>query len=259
MGDMTSEDNESNSEPMIRAYQLSEESSEFEEIEVESGINLQDLLDPTLIIYFIEPGKYRSFIWTGREVSVRMKFVAAQKASQVRDQISPAIRITTIDQDQESTEFQVFIGAEEEQKITYEQTGPAYEGKTEDDALLQDISREKLLLILEKISVPEGYYRDMVIEGRHLYGYQENYQEYMGQIIKERKLFSLEEKVEDGPYIAKGLVPRLIMRFNQVIAIDLLRPLSDKEKIELEEEEKKVEEFNNPAVLFQKETNKSGT
>ena len=55
------------------------------------------------------------------------------------------------------------LGLVEEIDLEAAQTGPAYEGTEEDLELLESLSREKILLILEKAGVPKGYERKMII------------------------------------------------------------------------------------------------
>ncbi len=68
-------------------------------------------------------------------------------------------KITAVDQDNETQGFLVMIGLAEEIDYDQVQTGPAYEGTTEDLELLKTMSREKILLLLEKAEPsgdPEG-------------------------------------------------------------------------------------------------------
>jgi len=133
---------------------------------------------------------------------------------------------------------------EKEETFEQEQTGPAYEGTAEDDKLLKNLTLEKIVLLLEKISLPEGYKREMVIDGNNIYGYLETHKEYLGQIIKERKLYRLKESIPDGTYLAKDLIPRILISYNRVVLTELIRKLTP-EEIKLEnEEESKIYELN---------------
>ncbi len=238
-------------EPEIRVYQLNDELAEFEELELEADVHLYEILKPSLVLYFIKASKYRSYIWAGSETSVRMKFIAASAASNIRDQIGPAIKISTVDEHEESHAFKIMVGLEEEKVVEdEEQTGPAYSGKAEDDVLLENLTLENIVLLLEKIGCPEGYAREMIIDGKNIYGYQEIYKEYLGEIIKERKLYRLKEKVPDGPYLAKGLIPRMLMSYNRVVLTELLREMTP-EEIEMEEQnEMKIRDTKSPDAPF---------
>ncbi len=239
----------------VRVFQLNDEKAEFEELELDPELELQEILKSNLILYFIQASTYKSFIWIGKETSNRMKFIAAKKATVVRDSIGPAIKISTIEEDDEPIPFKVMIGTyvpeivEEEE----EQIGPAYEGSEGDESLLVELSLDKIVLMLEKIGCPEGFRREMVLYGKNIYGYQEYYREYMGEILKERKLYPLEEKVPDGSYLTKGLTPRILLSYNRVVLVELLHELSAEElEKETNEKQKLRDVKSSPAVFFQK-------
>ena len=224
----------------IRLFQMNEETSEFEEIDIAPDQELHEFLDSDRLLFFINAAQYKSYLWTGKNVSIRTKFISAKKSGELRDQFGPAIKITTVDEDDETLAFKIMIGLEEEIDYEEEQTGPAYEGKAEDEVLLEELTLNKIVLLLEKIGCPEGYKREMVVEGKNVYGYQEIYIEYLDEIIKERKLYPLEDSVPDGSYLAKELTPRLIMSYNKVILVDMLRKMTPEEIQEQEDVEIKI-------------------
>ncbi len=228
----------------IQVFQLNDEKAKFEELELQEGVELFEILNPKLILYFVNPENYQSFIWAGSEASTRMKFIAANKASSIRDRLGPAIKISTVDQNDENLPFKILVGLEKEETIEEEQTGPAYEGKAEDEVLLKNLTLEKIVLLLEKINLPEGYVREMVIDGSNIYGYLETHKEYLGQIIKERKLYRLKESVPDGPYLAKDLIPRILISYNRVVLTELIRKLTPEELKLKNEEESRIYELN---------------
>lgn len=240
----------------VRVFQLNDEKAEFEELELDPELELQEILKSNLILYFVQASIYKSFIWIGKETSNRMKFIGAKKATVVRDSIGPAIKISTIEEDDEPIPFQVMIGTYVPEVVEPEeegQTGPAYEGSEGDESLLEELSLDKIVLILEKIGCPEGFRREMVLYGKNIYGYQESYREYMGEILKERKLYPLEEKVPDGSYLTKGLTPRILLSYNRVVLVELLHELSAEElEKETNEKQKLRDVKSSPAVFFQK-------
>lgn len=237
----------------IRVFQMNEETTNFEELDVDREHPLYELLDSDNLLFFVAPEKYKAYIWTGKNVSTRCKFIAAKKSGELRDEIGPAIKITTVDDDDETLAFKIFVGLEKELDYEEEQTGPTYEGKAEDEVFLEELTLNKIVLLLEKIGLPEGYTREMVVEGKNVYGYQEIYSEYMGEIIKERKLYPLEENVSDGSYLAENLTPRLIMSYNKVVLVDLLRKLSPEEIDEQEEIDRKIRYTKNVKSPFETE------
>jgi hypothetical protein len=217
----------------IRVYQLNDELADFEELELSPDMKLVELLNPNSIFLFIEAATFRSFIWAGSQTSTRMKFIAAQKAPNIRDKIGPAIKITSVDEGDETTAFKVMMGLISPEEFNADIGGPAYTGTDTDHALLEDLSLEKIILLLEKIGTPTGWKREMVLDGKNMYGYHMAYKEYMGEIIEERRLYRLQEPVPDGLYMREGLVPRFVMQRNKVIITEFYRKMT-LEEIEAE-------------------------
>jgi hypothetical protein len=217
----------------ITVYQFNDQIGDFEELIIDPDVVLSDLLDDDFILLFVDPQHYRVWLWHGFNTTTRMKFIAAKMAAHIRDRHGIAFKITAVDQDNESHAFKVMIGLEE--AIDYEatQTGPTYEGTEKDLELLEELSREKILLILEKTEIPEGYERKMVIVKNKIYGYREYERNYLGSVIKEKKLFPLKEEIEDGTYLAEDYIPRMLFSYNNVVLTELLQ------KIEIDDSIKK--------------------
>lgn len=208
----------------VPVFQLNDEEAEFEELELDADLRLYELLDPAFTLVFVDEEHYRLWIWNGADTSTRMKFIAAKKAPSIRDRFGPALRITSVDGGDEPLAFKILVGLEK--PVDYEEEeaeGPAYTGTQLDDELLQDLSLERITLLLEKIGCPEGFRREMVIVNRQVYGYQTQKRKYLGSIIEEKKLYPLQEQVPDGPYLAEGIVPRILFSFNNIVLIELLR------------------------------------
>lgn len=215
-------------EPLV-VYAFNDQLGEYEELEIEDeeGFELHELLDSDNILLFVDPEHYRVWVWQGLNTTTRMKFISAKLAPNIRDKHGIAYKVTTVDEGSESLAFEIMIGLKEPIDYEEEQTGPAYEGTEEDLQLLEDLSREKILLILEKTELPEGYERKMVIVKNKIYGYKEYERTYMDSVIKERKLFPLKEEMEDGSYLAEGFIPRMLFSFNNVILTELLKKKED--------------------------------
>ncbi len=152
-----------------------------------------------------------------------MKFIAAKLAPSVRDRYGIGFKIAAVDEGNETLGFKIVAGMEDEIDYTEAQTGPVYEGTQEDLELLESLSREKILLLLEKAGVPEGYKRKMVIVKNQIFGYKEYDRNYLGSVIKEKQLFPLKEEMEDGPYLAENYTPRMLFSFNNIVLTELLQ------------------------------------
>ena len=210
-------------EEPILVYQYNDEEQEFEELEIDENIELYELLDSDFILLFVDPEHYRVWIWQGSNTKTKMKFISAKLAPQIRDQHGIAYKITTVDDGNETLAFKIMVGLEEEIDYEEEQTGPAYEGTEEDLELLESLSREKILLLLEKAGIPDGFERRMVIVKNKIYGYKEYDRIYLGEQIREKELFPLEEEIPDGTYLADNYIPRILFSFNNVVLTELLQ------------------------------------
>lgn len=230
-------------EPIV--FQFNDELQEFQELQFDEDLELYELLDSDYVLLFVDPKRYRVWVWHGNNVTTRMKFIGAKIAPKIRDEFGISYKITAVDEGDETMAFKIMAGMEEE--IDYEtiQEGPSYEGTQEDLDLLESFSREKILLLLEKAGLPEGYERKMVIVKNKIFGYKEYNRDYMGSTITEKQLFPLEKDIEDGNYLAKGYVPRMLFSFNNVILTELLKEKDGKTEIiqesELEENEEEKE------------------
>ncbi len=212
----------------IIVFQYNDELNEFQELELADDIQIPELLDPDFVLLFVDPSRYRVWIWHGSNTTTRMKFIAAKLAPSIRDRYGIGFKISAVDEGNETLGFQVAAGIEKEPEYVEAQTGPAYEGTEQDLALLESLSKEKILLLLEKAEVPEGYERKIVIVNKKVYGYKEYDRNYLGSVIKEKKIFPLKEEIEDGPYLAEDYTPRMLFSFNNVVLIELLQKTDKK-------------------------------
>ena len=213
----------------ITVYQFNDVIGDFEELIIDPELKLKDLLDDDFILMFVDPQHFRVWLWHGFNTTTRMKFIAAKMAHIIRDKHVFAFKINAVDQDNETQGFLVMIGLAEEIDYEQAQTGPTYEGTTEDLELLKTLSREKILLLLEKAGIPEGFERKMVIVKNEIYGYREYNRNYPGSVIKEKQLFPLKGEIEDGAYLADNYIPRMLFSYNNVVLIELL------ERIEIDD------------------------
>ncbi len=212
----------------IIVFQYNDELNEFQELEVEEDIELTELLDPDFVLLIVDPSRYRVWIWHGSNTTTRMKFIAAKMAPSIRDRYGIGFKISAVDEGNETLGFKVAAGLEEEPDYVEAQTGPAYKDTEEDLELIKSLSREKILLLLEKAGIPEGYERKIVIVKNKVFGYREYDRNYLGSVIKEKKLFPLKEEIDDGPYLAENYIPRMLFSYNNVVLTELLQK-SDKQ------------------------------
>ncbi len=227
MSDETPPRREEEEKEKILVFQFSDELGEYQELVLEGDIPLHELLDSDFILLFVDPKRYRVWIWQGINTTIRMKFISARIAGNIRDRFGIGFKLSSVDEGDEVAGFKAMIGLQEEIDYSETQTGPVYEGTEEDLELLESLSREKILLLLEKAGVPEGYERKMVIVKNKIYGYKEYDRIYLDSVIKEKQLFPLKEEVEDGPYLAENYIPRMLISYNNVVLTELLQKRED--------------------------------
>ena len=225
------EDNATRQSQTITVYQFNDEIGDFEELMIDPDVQLKDLLDEDFVLLFVDPQHFRVWLWHGYNTTTRMKFMAAKKAPSIRDKHGFGFRLTAVDQDNEMHGFLVMIGLAEEIDYDQAQTGPAYEGTTEDLEFLESLSLEKILLILKKVGIPEGYERKMVIVGNKIFGYREYERNYQGAVVLETQLYPLKEEIEDGNYLADNFVPRMLFSYNNIVLIELLQKVENNDII----------------------------
>ena len=210
-------------EEKIIVFQFNDQLGEFEELEIDEGVPLYELLDPDFVLLLVDHKHFRIWLWHGSNTTTRMKFIAAKIAPNVRDRYGIGYKITAVDEGNEMKGFKITTGLMKESDLIKDQkVGPAYAGTIEDLELLEELSREKIILLLEKAGIPDGYKRKMVLVKNQLYGYKEYERNYMDSIIKEKKIFPLKEEVPDGPYLAEKYFPRMLFSYNKVVLTEFL-------------------------------------
>ncbi|MEE9378366.1 MAG: hypothetical protein V3V33_10060 [Candidatus Lokiarchaeia archaeon] len=211
-----------NEHDKVRIFEFDDVNEEFQEIEkMDEDTPLHELLDSDYILLFIDSRRKRVWVWYGIEATIRSRISAIKNAERIRDIHAFAFRISGINEGFEPLDFRIMVGLEEEKEYTQEQIEPVYVGSDEQD---EDLSHEKILSILKKIDVPEGYERKIIIVNNEIYYYKEFID--IGSNVKTEKLFSLQEEVEDGSYFMTNFLPRLVFSFNKIEIIELLKKKS---------------------------------
>ena len=220
----------------ILVYQLNDQKAKFEELELDEDVELYELLDPSFVLLFLDPDHFRAWLWQGSEVSTRMKFISANLAPSVRDQHG-MMKIATADDGNERMAFKILVGLEKAVDIEAVQTGPKYKGTEADQQLLNLVNNDQIIIALEKMGLPEGYTREMVMVQNILYKVHTQDAEYMGSVIEETQLLPL-EKITDGTVMLEGYIPRILFSLNDIALTDFLKKMTPEELAEFKEKEK---------------------
>lgn len=90
-------------------FEIDEENEVFRELEIEDG-PIHFLLDTSSIFIIVDPVDKIVWIWLGKKVSIRQKFIATQKAPNIRDMYGVDFKIVVVDDGSEPSEFKETVG-----------------------------------------------------------------------------------------------------------------------------------------------------
>ncbi|MEJ2250944.1 MAG: hypothetical protein P8Y70_18730 [Candidatus Lokiarchaeota archaeon] len=97
-----------NSSSRFKIFKLDSNSEKFILIKnLEKPI--KDLLESNKILLLLDPRNSKVWIWKGSKAGVRLKFMAAQLAPNIRNQYAVDFEISTMDENNESDEFKEFL------------------------------------------------------------------------------------------------------------------------------------------------------
>ncbi len=206
------EDDTPKSKP--RVFQLNDAEEKFEELEIDDGVPLSNLLNSDIVVLFLSIEYKTAWLWIGNNTSPRMPFIAAKEALSIRDRYgSVLMKIKTEEQEKESLGFQIFIGLIEPPEP------PRLEEKKPLTQEFKFGKEEEILLELEKHEVPEGYERDLILSQGNIYKYHIG--NFMGTPSPE--LISLREIVPNGMYPFEEYMTRLLFIDNIIQIVEFLK------------------------------------
>jgi len=90
-------------------FEIDEENEDFIKIEVEDG-PIYTPLDSSSIFIIVDPINKAVWIYYGEKVSIRKKFIATQKAPNIRDRYGVDFKIKAVDEGSEPSEFKEIVG-----------------------------------------------------------------------------------------------------------------------------------------------------
>jgi len=88
--------------------------------------------------------------------------------------------------------------------------------------VIEKVEFKEILDMLEKLDTPPEYARELLIIGTRVYAMAEVRTKLFG---REKVKLSIEllDSLPEGPYLAEGYIPRVIIKDDQVLAIELLK------------------------------------
>ena len=96
-------------ENQFLVFKIDEENEDFVEIKVED-VPIHKLLHKLFMFIIVDPKAKSVWIWHGEKASIRKKFIAAQKAPEIRNNHGVDFKIIAIDEGNEPPEFKILIG-----------------------------------------------------------------------------------------------------------------------------------------------------
>jgi hypothetical protein len=90
-------------------FEIDEENENFVEIEFETG-PFYTALNSSSIFIIVDPVNKIVWIYHGEKVSIRKKFIATQKAPNIRDMYGVDFKIVAVDEGSEPSEFKEIVG-----------------------------------------------------------------------------------------------------------------------------------------------------
>jgi len=96
-------------EDQFLLFEVDEESEDLREIrDIDDGI--YKLFNHFSIFIIVDPLDKDIWIWMGENASIRKKFIATQKAPNIRDRYGVDFKIVTVDEGSEPPEFKEIVG-----------------------------------------------------------------------------------------------------------------------------------------------------
>ena len=92
-------------------FKIDEKKEDFHTIEIEEN-PIYFLLNSNYIYIIVVPIDKEIWIWHGNNATIRMKFIATQKAPKIRDKYGVDFKISAVDEGDESHKFKEIVGLE---------------------------------------------------------------------------------------------------------------------------------------------------
>ena len=96
-------------ENQFLVFKIDEENEDFIEIKV-VDVPIHELLHKFFIFIIVDPKEKSVWIWHGEKASIRKKFIAAQKAPEIRNNYGVDFKIIAVDEGNEPIEFKELVG-----------------------------------------------------------------------------------------------------------------------------------------------------
>ncbi len=236
-----------------------------ETVQITDGAPANTHMKQDEVLIIIDDEERIIWIWKGAEAPVRRKFIAARRASGIRDQRGLVYKILSEDAGQEDSKFHeamrqplstkpdegvakalvapptmpkepsrpISESAQPlpQQEITpsdYTQAVVSAKRKPERQLVRVPHPPSDIIAQVEQLEPVPGFRREFVLIGFDAFGITEERTSILGQMTVTRKLQRL-DKLPEGTIFAQGYTPRVVIKDGQVLAIEFLKHLEEEE------------------------------
>ncbi|MFX1562315.1 MAG: hypothetical protein ACFFDP_03295 [Promethearchaeota archaeon] len=218
------------------------------------------------VLIIIDDDERKIWIWKGDKAPVRRKFIAARRAAGIRDQRGLTYKIISQDHGQEDSEFIEAVGLPSTTKVDEAATipvecpdrqppppreippEPTTPKAPKEPTTAPDYTRvvlsatrtprrqpvqvphppSEIIQEVEQLTPVPGYRREFVLVGFDAFAITEEITTVLGKRTVNRRLQRL-DSLPEGTIFAQGYTPRVVIRDGQVLAIEFLKELEEKE------------------------------
>lgn len=219
----------------------------------------KNILSSEKVLIVVAENNKKIYLWKGKNSPVRKKFVGAQKANALRTEYGFAYKVIAMDEADEAADFLALMGMKPSKKpkeVTAPTQEPVVEPTIEPTPKTKTVTQKpvtttvqapeqkvivkshsskvsatqveqprvnenEIMAKLEKIEVPKGLVRELVISGHKLYAIKESKTSIFGKENIERRLEPVNPP--EGIFLAEEFIPRIIVENGVVQAIEFLK------------------------------------
>jgi hypothetical protein len=234
-----------------------------ETVQITDGAPAKTHMNNDEVLIIIDDDARLIWIWKGGEAPVRRKFIAARRASGIRDQRGLVYKIVSEDQGQEDATFLEAMGqplstkvdevaaaapqpsappppaprpTEAPQSTTIPEASPtdyreaviSARKKPERQPVQAPRPPSDIIQQVEQLEPVPGFRREFVLIGFDAFGTTEEVTSVLGKKTVTRKLQRI-DSLPEGTVFAQGYTPRVVIKDGQVLAIEFLKRLEEEE------------------------------
>ncbi|MFX0168799.1 MAG: hypothetical protein ACFE89_05490 [Candidatus Hodarchaeota archaeon] len=234
-----------------------------ETVQITDGAPAKTHMKADEVLIIIDDDARLIWIWKGSDAPVRRKFIAARRASGIRDQRGLVYKIMSEDEGQEDSTFLEAMGqplstkpdevaaavhqppspppspihaAEPTQPTSMPEPTPqdyteavvAARRRPERQPVQAPRPPSEIIEQVQQLEAVPGFRREFVLIGFDAFGTTEEITTVLGKKTITRKLQRI-DKLPEGTIFAQGYTPRVVIKDGQVLAIEFLKKLEEEE------------------------------